>query len=95
MKKKIVNKTIRDAKYYDKRGVLSEIVGKPVEMSLETELRESIITGKRKRRLANISIKIDPLQVRAIKKLATMKSIPYQTLIRNWLSQHLKDELHI
>jgi hypothetical protein len=95
MKKKGVPKTMRDAKYYDKRGVLSEIVGKPVEMSLETELRESIITGKRKRRLANISIKIDPLQVQAIKKLATMKSIPYQTLIRNWLSQNLKEELHI
>jgi ribosomal protein S3AE len=95
MKKKGVPKTMQDARYYDKRGVLSEIVGKPVEMSLVTELRESIITGKRKRRLANISIKIDPLQVQAIKKIATMKSIPYQTLIRNWLSQNLKEELHI
>jgi len=45
--------------------------------------------------LKNISIKMDPLQVQAIKKVATMKSIPYQTLIRHWLSENLKKELHI
>jgi len=41
----------------------------------------------------NITIKIDPLQIIAIKKLATMKSIPYQTLIRHWLAQDIKKEL--
>jgi len=42
----------------------------------------SILLGKRKRKLKNISIKVDPLQIQAIKKVATMKSIPYQILIR-------------
>ena len=55
----------------------------------------SILLGKRKRKLKNISIKVDPLQIQAIKKVATMKSIPYQILIRQWLSQNLKEELHI
>ena len=84
-----------ESRYYDKHGVQKEMFDQPIEMSLETELRRTILTGKRKRRLENISIKIDPLQVQPIKKVAAMKSIPYQTLIRHWLSQNLKEELHI
>jgi len=84
-----------EAKYYDENGVLEEIIEEPIEMGLETELRRAILSGKRRRNLKNISIKMDPLQVQAIKKVATMKSIPYQTLIRHWLSENLKKELHI
>jgi len=88
-------KDLKEAEYYDKHGVLKEIVEEPAEMSLETELRKDILSGKRKRKLKNISVKLDPLQVRAIKKIATMKAIPYQTLIRHWLSQRIKKEMHI
>ena len=95
MKKRGVAKEIMAAKYYDKRRVLKEILDEPIEMGLETELRTSILSGKRRRKLTNISIKVDPLQIQAIKKVATMKSIPYQTLIRHWLSQGIKKELHI
>lgn len=95
MKDRTVSKDMKEAEHYDKHGVLREIIEKPVEMSLITELRESIISGKRKNKLKNISVKIDPLQIMAIKKIATMKSIPYQTLIRHWLSQYIKKELHI
>jgi predicted DNA binding CopG/RHH family protein len=38
---------------------------------------------------------LDPIQVQAIRKLATMKSMPYQTLIRTWLAEELKKELHL
>jgi len=58
-------------------------------------LRRAILSGKRRRNLKNISIKMDPLQIQAIKKVATMKSIPYQTLIRHWLSDNLRKELRI
>jgi len=95
MKKKGIPKEAQLAKYYDRHGVLKELIDEPVEMSLETELRKTILSGKRKRTLKNISIKIDPLQIKAIKKVAVMKSIPYQTLIRHWLSQSIKKELHI
>jgi len=84
-----------EAKYYDEHGVLKEIIDEPVAMSLDTELRRAILLGKRRRNLKNISIKVDPLQIQAIKKVATMKSIPYQTLIRHWLSDNLRKELHI
>ena len=95
MKKKKIPDESLDAKYYDEHGVLEEIIEEPLEMSLETELRKAILSGKRRRNLKNISIKMDPLQIQAIKKVATMKSIPYQTLIRHWLSENLKRELHI
>ncbi len=95
MKRKIFLRGAQEAKYYDRHSVLEEIVDDHVEMSLKTELRKTILSGKRKRRLKNISIKIDPLQVQAIKKVAAMKSIPYQTLIRHWLSQNIKKELRI
>jgi hypothetical protein len=93
--KKICSKRSKEKSYYDKRGVLNEIVDAPIEVSLETGLRKDILSGKRKRRLRNISIKIDPLQIQAIKKVATMKSVPYQTLIRHWISENIKRELHI
>jgi predicted DNA binding CopG/RHH family protein len=83
------------AEYYDRSGVLTELREEPVEFSLNEELRREILEGKRKRRLRNISIKIDPMQIQALKKIATMKSIPYQTLIRQWLSECIRKELHI
>lgn len=95
MKKKVFSKEAKGTEYYDKHGVINEIVDEPIEMSLETGLRRDILSGKRKRRLKNISIKVDPLQIQAIKKVATMKSVPYQTLIRHWLSENIKRELHI
>ena len=83
------------ADYYDQANILDELLEEPVEFSLEERLRRDILSKKRKRKLQNITIKIDPLQVRAIRKLATTKSIPYQTLIRHWLSEEIKKELDL
>ncbi len=83
------------AQYYDRRGVLGELVERPVELALEEELRRQILRGERARRLQNISIKLDPAQIQALRKIATMKSIPYQTLIRQWLADCIRRELHL
>ncbi len=80
-------------KYYDQENILEEILEEPVTFTLDERLRQDILSGKRKRKLKNITIKIDPLHVKAIKKLATMKSIPYQTLVRHWLAEDIKNEL--
>jgi hypothetical protein len=48
------------ADYYDRRGVLREVGGRPVEFTLDEELRRQILKGKRTRRLQNISIKLGP-----------------------------------
>src|SRR5574341_1006743 len=83
------------AAYYDRHGVLGEIVPRRVEFALEAELRRQILRGRRGRRLQNLSIKLDPVQVQALRKIATMKSIPYQTLIRQWLAEGIRRELHL
>jgi predicted DNA binding CopG/RHH family protein len=81
--------------YYDQGNILDELLEEPAEFSMGERLRRDILSKKRKRKLQNITIKIDPLQVQAIRKLATTKSIPYQTLIRHWLSEEIKKELNL
>ena len=80
-------------RYYDDRNILDEITDEAVDLILDEHLRDEILSGKRKRKLKNVTIKIDPLQIKAIKKLSTMKSIPYQTLIRYWLAEGIKSEM--
>ena len=79
--------------YYEDRDILDEISDESVDLVLDERLRDDIVTGKRKRNLKNVTIKIDPLQIKAIKKLSTMKAIPYQTLIRHWLAEGIKSEM--
>ena len=83
------------AAYYDRRGVLGELEEQPIEFALDEELREQILRGRRKRQLQNVSVKLDPVQIQALRKLATMKSIPYQTLIRQLLAEGIYKELHL
>jgi hypothetical protein len=79
--------------YYEERDILGEIAEESVDMVLDEGLRREILSGKRRRKLKNITIKIDPLQIVAIKKLSKMKSIPYQTLIRHWVAEGIKGDL--
>lgn len=79
--------------YYEDRDILNEITDESVDLVLDERLRDDIVSGKRKRNLKNVTIKVDPLQIKAIKKLSTMKSIPYQTLIRHWLAEGIKSEM--
>jgi predicted DNA binding CopG/RHH family protein len=83
------------ADYYEQRDLLEELVEDPVEFSLNDELLRDILEKKRKRKLQNVTIKMDPLQVHTIRKLATIKSIPYQTLLRHWLSDKIRQELNL
>lgn len=81
------------AQYYNQKNILEEIKEESVTVTLAEGLLQDIVSGKRKRKLKNISIRMDPLHVKAIKKLATMKSIPYQTLVRHWLAEDIRKEL--
>jgi predicted DNA binding CopG/RHH family protein len=81
--------------YYDEKDILDELVAGSVDFSLDEVLLKEILSKARKRKLQNVTIKIDPLHLRAIRKLATVKSIPYQTLVRHWLSEQIKKELHL
>ena len=90
-KKQEKNKEWKD--YYEGSNILDEISDEAVDFTLEGDLRQEILSGKRKRKLKNVTIKVDPLQILAIKKLSNMKSIPYQTLIRHWLAEGIKHEM--
>jgi len=85
----------RWADYYDRADILEELLEEPAEFSLDEQLLRDILSKNRKRKLENITIKMDPLQVRTIRKLALTKSIPYQTLVRHWLSDKIRKELHL
>jgi hypothetical protein len=83
------------ADFYDRVNILEELLEDPAEFSLDEQLLRDILSKKRKRKLENITIKMDPLQVKTIRKLALTKSIPYQTLVRHWLSDKIRKELNI
>jgi len=84
-----------DAAYYDSRDILKEILDEPVAFSLDATLRDQILRGKRGRRLRNVSIKLDGAQIQALRKLATLRSVPYQTLIRQFLAEAIRRELRL
>lgn len=92
MKTKHIDKDIDYAEYYDRNEALGNIVDKDVELSLDDALRKYIIICRRKRKLRNISIKIDPLYLQSVKKIATRKGIPYQTIVRQWLTEKIRNE---
>jgi ribosomal protein S3AE len=94
MKKK-GNKTKKWEQYYDQADILMELIEGPAEFSLDNQLLKDILDKKRKRKLQNITIKIDPLQVNTIRKLATIKSMPYQTLVRHWIADKIRQELNL
>jgi predicted DNA binding CopG/RHH family protein len=83
------------AEYYDRADILDELLEEPVEFSLDDQLLRDILSKKRKRKLQNVTIKMDPLQVNTIRKLATIKSMPYQTLMRYWISDKIRQELNL
>ena len=85
------NKDWKD--YYEGSNILDKISDELADITLKGDLRQEILLGKRKRKLRNVTIKVDPLQIVAIKKLSNMKSIPYQTLIRHWLAEGIKHEM--
>jgi hypothetical protein len=95
MKGKASKKRITDREYYDKQGILGEMIEKDVPLSLDQALRRDILLGKRRRRLRNVTIKIDPLYLISVKKVATRKGIPYQTLVRQWVAEEVRKELKI
>jgi hypothetical protein len=95
MKKRSIRAAAEPAAFYDRHGVLGDVIEQPVAFALDEELRAQILSGKRARRLQNLSIKLAPAQIQALRKIATMRSIPYHTLIRQWLAEGIRKELHL
>ncbi len=84
----------KEAEFWDKQDILNFVADPDEPITIDSKLKEEILSGKRKRRLKNISLKIDPAFIYTIKKIATQKAIPYQSLIRMWLAENVKKEMH-
>lgn len=84
-----------EARFWDKHGLAGYFDDPADDISLDQELRQVIVEGRRHRRMQPLSIKLDSAYIQAIKRVATQKDIPYQMLIRQWLADALKRELKI
>jgi len=83
------------AVYYDAHGVLGELLPRDIVIHLEEDLKTDILGGHRKRKLRNVTLKLDPLCLQSIKKIATRQGVPYQTVVRQWLTEKIRKELRI
>jgi len=54
-------------RYYDDRNILDEITDESVDLILDEHLRAEILSGKRKRKLKNITIKVIHFKLRQLK----------------------------
>ncbi|MDI6793225.1 MAG: CopG family antitoxin [bacterium] len=84
-----------EAEFWDNHGILDFVSEIDEPITLDSKLKEDILSGKRRRKLKNISLKIEPVFIQAIQKIATQKSIPYQSLIRMWLAENIRKELRL
>jgi hypothetical protein len=57
--KKETKKRKELVEYYESRGILKDVTDDSVDLVLDKTLRQDIISGKRKRKPKNITIKID------------------------------------
>ncbi len=93
---KAVKEPCRDvADFYDTHDILDEIDENEPVFSLDENLRNDIVGGKRHRKMQNVSIRLDPALLTATKKIATARTIPYQILIRQWLADAIRHELKL
>ncbi|WP_206811089.1 CopG family antitoxin [Paradesulfitobacterium ferrireducens] len=61
----------------------------PLEIELSKELEDEILS---KRELKKpVTLRLEPSQIDAVKKIAGQKGLPYQTLIRLWITEKIKN----
>lgn len=59
-----------------------------VECELDPELEEEIL---RRRELKKpVTLRLEPSQIEAVKKIAAKKGLAYQTLIRMWIAEAIE-----
>lgn len=92
---KLKKAAVSPAAYYEAHGLLGELLSGDVAIYLEEDLKSDILAGRRKRKLKNVTLKLDPLCLQSIKKIATRQGVPYQTIVRQWLTEKIRKELRI
>ena len=63
----------------------------PIEIEVAPVLEEEILN---KRVLKKpVTLRLEPSQIDAVKKIAVKKGLPYQTLIRMWIVERIRTEI--
>ena len=63
---------------------------KPAEIEVAPELEQRILT---KRELKKpVTLRLEPAQIEDVKRIASRKGLPYQTLIRMWITEAIQQE---
>ena len=91
MKKKlpVFKSEEEEARFWDKEDTTEYIEEfEPVECEVAPELEEEIL---QKRELKKpITLRLEPNQIEAVRKIANRKGMPYQTLIRMWIVEGIR-----
>jgi predicted DNA binding CopG/RHH family protein len=53
-------------------------------------LRDEIISKRELKK--SVTLRLEPSQIEAVKKIAAKKGLPYQTLIRLWIAEKIRNE---
>jgi len=92
MSKKIPEfKTEEEARFWDEHDNTEFITDlEPVDIKVSPELENEILN---KRELKKpITLRLEPYQIDAVKKIAVKRGLPYQTLIRMWINEKIKND---
>ncbi|BCV20417.1 CopG family antitoxin [Moorella sp. Hama-1] len=91
MKKKIpvFKSEEEEARFWDKEDT-TEYLGEfePVECQVTPELEQEIIQKKELKK--PITLRLEPSQIEAVKRIAVRKGLPYQSLIRMWIVEGIQ-----
>jgi predicted DNA binding CopG/RHH family protein len=80
-----------EARFWDEHDTTEFIDDfEPVEIELSPELRDEIISKRELKK--SVTLRLEPSQIKAVKKIAAKKGLPYQTLIRLWIAEKIRNE---
>lgn len=81
-----------EARFWDEHDSIEFIEEfDPIEIEVASELEEEILN---KRVLKKpVTLRLEPSQIDAVKKIAVKKGLPYQTLIRMWIVERIRTEI--
>lgn len=64
-----------------------------LEHGVEPSLMEGAVTGADQSESTSISLRIDPRMLARLKRLARSRFLNYQSMIKQWISEKLEEEL--
>ena len=87
----VFNSEEEEARFWDTHDSIEYLDEfKSVEIEVVPELEESILA---KRELKKpVTLRLDPAQIENVKRIASRKGLPYQTLIRMWITEAIQQE---